>query len=134
MTVKTGLKVFALIAAAASCRPGSEDKGAEGAFDGRPSAASVADIERRMANRPCVGALDQWERLYAFSQKDRNVISFQYREAGRFGFRKGAERRASEDWYNLDDRPYRVVFGSFDQRNSTIKVAYCGLNAPLPPS
>jgi hypothetical protein len=72
--------------------------------------------------------------LYANSPSDNAKIKFRFIEAGKFGVRPGISIRAKDDWYELDDRPYKIVEGNYDIATSTIHIDYCGLNAPVAPS
>ncbi len=104
--------------------------------ESKPAMQDILLIERSVAKLPCVGPLDRWERLYAFGGPLRalreNEIEFTYREAGKYSFKAGRRVMRVADWYNLDDRPYRMVTGRLDRTTRRLTIDYCGPNTAEP--
>jgi len=73
-----------------------------------------------------------WERRYFVSNNDTNKVEFVYREAGKFGFKAG--RSLDKSLYSIDDRSYKVVYGSFYINKLQLNIEYCGLNAAPNPA
>jgi hypothetical protein len=128
-------KLCALVAAAFTlgCQRGVPPDPANNNSDRQVAeslSAAVNAIEARSGNIPCVGGLNKWERQYAFSKADANKVEFVYREAGKFGFVAGRTLLLTNSLYEIDDRPYLTLHGSFDISKAKLNVDYCGLNAP----
>ncbi|HVL29974.1 MAG TPA: hypothetical protein VM326_04565 [Sphingomicrobium sp.] len=79
--------------------------------DAVPGENLVNFIEEKLAQHPCVGDLEEWERNYRFakhtglsayrSPTNRDVIEFHLRRAGTFVIRPGRNimpRGAEDDW------------------------------------
>jgi hypothetical protein len=96
-----------------------------------PSDEVMDRVEAILTSDDCIGDLDQWERLYAYSLNhstratDPNVIEFDFREAGVHGFNSG--RRAVELFQlaEIDDRDYRSAFGRFTVSTGRIDIRWC---------
>lgn len=99
-----------------------------------PKGGDIAKIEKIISHDPCIGDLRSWQRLYAFAKKSSSSpardIEFRYREAGKYGFTAGIKVAASPNWFNLDDRSYRLTAGRFDPVTGRLSVDYCGQNIP----
>jgi hypothetical protein len=117
-----------------------------GPDEAKPGTILIDRIERQLAGRPCIGALDRWERHYAFGGEpddptwgqghvhaDRDRISFAFMEAGRYEFRS---RRVIETPASgsIDDRPMRFAFGEYHVASGRLFVHACGGNSGGPPS
>jgi hypothetical protein len=95
--------------------------------DAAPSESQVAMVEQRLANHPCVGDLNDWERYYRFAPAtglsayttsfDLDAIEFHLRRAGTFTIESGVKvlrRGETDDWpdgrnvHSLDGR-FRIV-------------------------
>ena len=101
--------------------------------EGIPGTLIVGRIERLLAGRPCIGALEGWERHYSFGHRadsglvDRNVIEFSFLEAGIDGFR--AQRRLDriDDGFIYDGLA-RVALGEYHVASGRLFVHFCGRN------
>jgi hypothetical protein len=98
---------------------------------GKPGTIVIDRIERALAGRPCIGALDRWERHYAFADGppdmpvNRSVVYFSFVQAGVDGFR--AQRRIEY----LEDQPFydgpaRVALGEYRVADDRVFVRACG--------
>jgi hypothetical protein len=112
-----------------------------------PGMLVIDRIERQLAGRPCIGALDGWERRYQYAvapesvgpgsageRANRDRINFTFVEAGRNGFRP---RRIIQTIVagDLDERPMRFVMGEYHVTSGLLFVHVCGQNAaPAPQS
>ena len=104
--------------------------------EGKPGTILIGRIERELEGRPCIGALDQWERHYAFdggppdSPVDRNVIFFSYRQAGVEGFRPQRRIQYLEDLFYLGRA--RSVLGEYHVASGRLFVHACGRLSHVP--
>lgn len=128
------LNALLIVSLATSCHRAESAK--QGLSDARK--ADIAAIERsadvienEVQKIPCIGQIMHWERKYSFSRKDHNIIDFVYKEAGKYEFRSRREILEVASGFQIDDRPYRTVYGSYDIKKSSLMIDYCGLNAPV---
>ena len=122
-----------LFLAIAGCQQERQNNDKSGSERGKRDAllSSIHIVEKKIVGIPCIGDLASWERRYALSNKDANKIEFVFREAGKFGFKSGRYIPPANNLYEIDDRPYRTAYGSFDISGSKLNLEYCGLNAPV---
>ena len=102
-----------------------------------PGTLVMDRIERQLAGRPCIGALDRWERHYeyafdfsdpALTRVDRNIVNFAYSEAGVDPYRS---RRVLEG-VGIDERYMRFMWGEYHVRSGALFVHSCGHNSEPP--
>jgi len=121
--------VLSLLLASCNSRPASY---------AAPGTLAIDRIERQLAGRPCIGALDGWERHYSFglggdyrsSEQglERNRIVFAYLQAGVYGFR--ARRVIGEEGeLGTDERQMRFARGEYDVPSGRLILHHCGWNA-----
>lgn len=111
-----------------------------GSDDAVPGMIVIGRLERQLVGRPCIGALDRWERHYFYGYGprrpavDRNLIHVVYFEAGVDGFR--SERRIERlDDLLIYDGLALYASGSFHPDTGAVTVDFCGpSNAPLTPA
>jgi hypothetical protein len=100
----------------------------------RPGETLVADIERRLAGAPCIGELSRWARHYRYEKRgeevDKKQVDISLREAGVHGFVAG--RFINPPWqrgtFEVDDRPYKLAFATYDVPSRRLEVGFCGSN------
>lgn len=100
-----------------------------------PREADIQRLEARLANHPCVGELDGWERNYRYKRTasafwtdntDFSVIEFHFRQAGTITLapvRRIIGPDNSADW--PDSRAIRSVSGVFNTKSGTARLAKC---------
>jgi hypothetical protein len=115
-----------------------------------PSEALIRRIEAHLERGACVGSLDRWARFYrwgthpsdfvgdrprATTHDRRAEVEIVLREAGKFGYRAGSYIEPSppplernEVYIELDDRDYRVAFGTYVVASDTLQLRTCGGN------
>lgn len=109
-----------------------------------PHARIVDRIERALAGRECIGALDRWQRVYVHPWRAdpatgkrgpvADVIMFDFSQAGVHGFKAG-RIRAGKPPTALDHRQYRTAFGRYEVATGRLTLESCGWNCPadVPP-
>ena len=99
-----------------------------------PSEKTVDRLERALRQAECVGSLELWDRLYTNGQDtkrggiDPNKVAFLYREAGVHSFKPHRSIVRPREFYSIDDRPYRLVYGSYDIAADRLTIESCGNN------
>ncbi len=106
-----------------------------------PAAAAIDRIEQQLAGDPCIGPPDRWERHFYYAlapggsgpatRTDRNIIAFDFYEAGRYEFLPRRVVSAVPD-VSPDDRPMRVAFGAYHVASDRLSVDFCGQNTAPP--
>jgi len=108
--------------------------------DLRPATELVDRIEARLAGRPCIGALDRWERHYGYGLGgdhrspdqgvERDRITFAFVQAGIYGFRSRRLILSAREWrIGTDSRQMRFAFGEYDVPSGRLTVHGCGGNS-----
>jgi hypothetical protein len=105
----------------------------------KPSDALLDSVEHKLAERPCVGRLDTWDRQYTYSltpqrQLDMSTVKFKLRQAGRFRVAPGRRTGFPEETGGIDDMPIRMAWGKYDVGTQQLHVDFCGDNVPGAPS
>ncbi|WP_345169385.1 hypothetical protein [Sphingomonas daechungensis] len=108
---------------------------AEGEYP-KPSEAEIDRVEARLADHPCVGSLDSWERNYRYGERrrtfwpqidhaDLDVITFHLRRAGTVEIIPGRAifSTGSGDW--PDSRAIRAIDGSLVLSSGRLSVSRC---------
>jgi hypothetical protein len=98
-----------------------------------PTINTILPIERYLQAQPCAAPLQQWSRHYRYATRgdegvDRSVILFDYREAGRFGYKQGIFLDPPQRGWHVDERHYKVAFGRYEPATGQIVMGYCGSN------
>ena len=101
-----------------------------------PRDEHIEMVERSLANHPCVGDLNNWERYYRFApatglsayttRSDLDVIEFHLRRAGALTIEPGLRvlrRGESDDW--PDGRNVRALDGRFKIVGSALSISKC---------
>jgi len=101
----------------------------------KPPNALLNSVERKLAGRPCVGRLDDWDRQYTYSltphrQLDVSTVKFKLRQAGRFRVVPGRRTGFPEETGGIDDTPIRMAWGKYDVGTQQLHVNFCGDNVP----
>jgi hypothetical protein len=84
-----------------------------------PTNAQIDAVENALAHKPCIGNLDHWARRFTYAldyehgRIDDDVISFDFREAGRFGYHKGRKIGRPRDFAEVDDRQFLLAIGTY---------------------
>src|SRR5687768_15797973 len=147
--------ILAAVCGAQACSPGGqvaqEDIAAEDQAEidryeryyasalaaGRPSEADIDRLESQFAAVPCLGDAGRWDRTYFFGSNgardaiDKDRIDFRLAEAGKYEFkpeRHRVEAFSPEALGSIDDRDYRVAFGSYRISTRTFEIEACGAN------
>lgn len=101
----------------------------------KPSPLVVDRIEAQLEGRPCIGALERWERHYSYGRgidllRDRGVrrdrITFEFSEAGIYNYQ--SRRIISRYGSDLDERQRRIAYGEYDVPSGRLTVYTCGWN------
>lgn len=99
-----------------------------------PGAAQMDAVERALAGHACIGALDRWERRYAFNHlrwegarnvQDETRVAFTFLEAGIDG--RTARRRVDAP-PELDHGQYRLASGRYELATGKLEIYHCGWN------
>lgn len=66
---------------------------------------------------------------------DHNIVEVDLREGGyeEFGFGRKSYKNAEDPpgWLAIDDRPYKLVFGTYDLETGELHLRQCGPNMRL---
>lgn len=108
-------------------------------FNLRPSPILVERIEAQLSGRPCIGALERWERHYGYGMGgdylsadkgvERDRVTFALVEAGVYGFQSRRLILSAREWrLGTDMRQMRFAFGDYDVSSERITIQHCGWN------
>jgi len=100
----------------------------------RPPRQVVDRIEALLAKEPCIGALNQWSRTYAYDE-DMNtnilypgIIAFDLKAAGKFGIEPGLHLTEPNSWFGIDDTPIKMAWGNYEVVSDKLAIGFCGNN------
>lgn len=122
------MRALALVLLLSGCDTGVPDTAT-------PPEADIQRAEARLAQHPCVGNLDLWERNYRFSRKpsllwphsfypDFDVIEFHFRRAGTIEIEPGLKvMTPAGDW--PDSAPIQALEGRFTLANGALDIPRC---------
>ena len=100
-----------------------------------PPGRLVADIDRKLDRRPCIGDIHRWERVYSFEAgwkrpdryyRDFDRIHVSLKEAGRFGHSDRAIALASLEQDADSDGVRLEAHATYIWSRAKLKVDYCG--------
>jgi hypothetical protein len=107
--------------------------------DDRPPDKVLDRLEAKLADYPCIGPLKRWSRSYAWAVEprtramDRERVEFLFEEAGKFEFREGRHVFGGSGLpFNIDDRAYRIAYGTYVPATGALEVRACGANTSGP--
>ena len=99
-----------------------------------PKPRAVSHLESLLQSSDCVGDIRRWNRTYSNGLDEKRggidpaKIRFRLIEAGKLGIRPARHIVASSRFPTIDDRPFRVVYGTYDVASSRITIEFCGQN------
>jgi hypothetical protein len=100
----------------------------------RPPRQVVDRIEALLAKEPCIGALGQWSRTYAYDEDMQtntlypDIVDFDLKAAGKFGVEPGLHLTEPNSWVAIDDRPIKMAWGDYKVANNQLTIGFCGSN------
>ncbi|WP_141396453.1 MULTISPECIES: hypothetical protein [Sphingomonas] len=101
----------------------------------KPTLFVINQIESKLRSVKCIAPLTKWERSYWYSRDgngdiNHNSVEIDFRQAGFEEFKHGRYVLEAPPirQFDVDDRDYQIVFGSFNVSKKRLSLQACGRN------